>query len=662
MTPADAFVYDAWARGIAPPTRLQVAEWAARERMLAGVGASEPGLWRNERTPYLVEIMNRLSPSDPCRVVVIKAGAQVGKTETGLNWAGYVVAHAPAPMLMVQPTEGMAKAFVAQRLEPMIDATPSVRALVTRTRAKEDGSSQFLKRFPGGMIKMGWANSPASLRSMPAADLFFDEVDAETDESSEGDFIDLGLARSRTFPRRKGLITSTPGIMRVSRVERWHRKGDQRVYKMPCPHCNARQHFEQSGLMWDRDEDGYPEPGSVRYMCEACGTLIEESWKAKMLPEGIWTPTAKGDPHVHSYWLPSFYSPLGWLGWEEIARMHAAAFRDMRENRDPRKMQVYVNTIEGRGWEDSEESEASDWSAVAARADDYAQGIVPASVLLLTAGVDTQDDRFEVSVYGWGLGEESWLITHEVILGDPDDEEVRERLGEFLLTKWPTYDGREMPITSSAIDSGGHRTEPVKSIARKLARWNVAAIRGSPKADAPILSAPTKQDVNHKGARLKNGVLTWNVGVGRIKRILSRRLKIAEPGPGRIHTPAGMDEGFYQQLCAERLIARTERGKKKEEWVRVRPSQAAEAWDCAVYAYFAAIRVGMDRGRLERLAHERGIRPAHPPTQRTATPARAPAHHEPPPQPAEGPAVRTVASSTKKTPRKRVTRSSWIGR
>ena len=33
---------------------------------------------------------------------------------------------------------------------------------------------------------------------------------------------------------------------------------------------------------------------------------------------------------------------------------------------------------------------------------------VPEEVLYLTAGVDTQDDRFEIEVVGWGPEYESW--------------------------------------------------------------------------------------------------------------------------------------------------------------------------------------------------------------------------------------------------------------
>ncbi|ENH58111.1 phage terminase large subunit family protein, partial [Escherichia coli p0305293.6] len=56
---------------------------------------------------------------------------------------------------------------------------------------------------------------------------------------------------------------------------------------------------------------------------------------------------------------------------------------------------------------------------------------VPDRVAYLTAGIDSQLDRYEMRVWGWGPGEESWLIDRQIIMGRHDDE--RKRLVRTVL-------------------------------------------------------------------------------------------------------------------------------------------------------------------------------------------------------------------------------------
>ena len=106
-------VQSAWQRGLAPDPILTVDDWANRHRMLSSVASAEPGRWSSARTPYLAEVMSALSVTSRAERVVLMKGAQLGGTEAGLNWLGYVIHHAPGPMLLVQPTvEGDRKSVV----------------------------------------------------------------------------------------------------------------------------------------------------------------------------------------------------------------------------------------------------------------------------------------------------------------------------------------------------------------------------------------------------------------------------------------------------------------------------------------------------------------------------------------------------------------------
>ncbi len=168
--------------GLKPDTRLTVSEWADQKRILPAKATKEAGRWRTARTPYLKEIMDCLSPSSSVEQVVFMKGAQVGGTECGNNWLGYVIDHTPGPMMYVLPTLDMAKRTSKQRIAPMIDEMPDLQEKVKDPRSRDSGNTLLTKEFPNGVLIFTGANSAAGLRSMPARFLFMDEVDAYDDD------------------------------------------------------------------------------------------------------------------------------------------------------------------------------------------------------------------------------------------------------------------------------------------------------------------------------------------------------------------------------------------------------------------------------------------------------------------------------------------------
>ena len=154
-------------RSIRPRPARTVSAWADAHRVLSSKGSGEPGTWRTARTPYLREIMDQLSVGSPTQRIVLKFGAQIGKTEAALNWLGYIIEHAPAPTLVVLPTIEVRKRWVMQRLHPMIAETPRLRGLIN-DKSRESANSADIKDFPGGFLVLGGANSAASLASMSA--------------------------------------------------------------------------------------------------------------------------------------------------------------------------------------------------------------------------------------------------------------------------------------------------------------------------------------------------------------------------------------------------------------------------------------------------------------------------------------------------------------
>jgi phage terminase large subunit GpA-like protein len=142
----------AWLAGLAPDPALTVSQWADRHRVLSSRSASEAGPYRTSRTPYMRGIMDALSPRNPVQRVVFMKAAQVGATEAGNNWIGFCIHRAPGPFLAVQPTVELDKRLSQQRIDPLIEESPDLRALVMASRSRDSGNTILGKRFPGGQL------------------------------------------------------------------------------------------------------------------------------------------------------------------------------------------------------------------------------------------------------------------------------------------------------------------------------------------------------------------------------------------------------------------------------------------------------------------------------------------------------------------------------
>ena len=161
---------------IAPPPKLTLSEWADNYRRLSQGTSAMPGKWRTSKAPYQKEIMDAISDNHVRKVVVMSA-AQIGKTDAlVLNTIGYYMKYAPAPIMVMQPSLEMGQGFSKERLTPMLHDTPCLRGMVD-DRSRMSGNTILQKKFPGGLVVIVGANSPASLASRPIKVLLADEID-----------------------------------------------------------------------------------------------------------------------------------------------------------------------------------------------------------------------------------------------------------------------------------------------------------------------------------------------------------------------------------------------------------------------------------------------------------------------------------------------------
>ena len=601
------FVEKVAARAIRPVDPITVSEWADSYRILQSVDTDEAGPWRTSRTPYLRAIMDSLTIAEPHRVVVFMKGAQIGATQCGNNFVGYVIHHAPGPMLIAQPTAEMAKRNSRQRIEPMIASCPALtdrifgeRALTSQGRA---GQTVLQKMFEGGTLVMTGANSAAGLRSMSARYLFLDEVDGwPVDVDGEGDPVALAIARSRNFQRAKIYICSTPTVEGTSRIAAAFRRGDQRFYFVPCPKCGHAQVLKFGGpdcnyglkLKSDRT-------GDVAYLCEKCGRTFEEHHKPKFLAEGQWKATAEGRPDIISFHLSSLYSPYGWYSWNQ-------ASDDFLEAKEfPLKLKGFVNTVLGETWRD--EVSRLDEAAAAKHREKYPEKdgklLVPKGVVMMTGGVDVQDDRLEFTTMGWGLAEECWVLEHDVVAGDPAKREVWDELWRRMFSLRPLERGGADYVRAWCIDTAGHHTNAAYEFCRP--RYRVPTPDGR-----RILVFPTvcRAGPGHLWPRApsrqnKAKILLWPLKVDAGKEALYSRLaKIAVPGPGYVHFPKHFGDPYFLQVAAEEIVHGFDlRGFPTRTWQLRSPGRRNEALDCWVLGYAAlcgVIQHGFDLAKEAR--------------------------------------------------------------
>lgn len=531
-----------------PDPDLTITEWADTYRQLSSKNAAEPGPYRSARTPYLREIMRCLSPSDPTEEVVLMKGAQIGGSEAGNNWIGYVMAQAPGPMMLVQPTVETAKRYSKQRISTMIEDTPPLRTRVKDARERDSGNTMLAKEFEGGILIITGANSGVGLRSMPVRYLFLDEIDAYPwDVDTEGDPVSLAIKRTTTFSNRKIFRCSTPLEKWTSRIEPAYEETDQGHYYVHCPWCKHLQWLRWAQLVFSFE--GVHDADRAMYRCEACERLIPEHHKTSMLDQGEWRSEKpeRRTGHRRGFHLSALYSPLGWRSWASLAE----EFLTATHKRDQMKLKTFVNTGLAETWEEA--GEQIDTAILATHRETY-EAEVPAPVLVLTASIDVQGDRLEAECVGWGEGEESWSLDYRQFFGSPAQAYVWEQLDAWLLRTWTHASGVAMRIAQTCVDSGGHHTKEVYAFVRKRQGRRVYAIKGS--------NQPGAKAVTLGGKDALTRVRLFLVGTDALKDTLFARFQLDTPGPGYCHFPEteAYTEEYFAQLTAEEKRNKYEKG------------------------------------------------------------------------------------------------------
>ena len=574
-----------------PPRLLNVSDWADQNRILVSESSSEPGRWRTDRAPYQREIMDAFTQPG-VRQIVIMASAQVGKTELELNMMGRAIDVDPGPMLFIQPTDGFAEDFSKRRVAPMIRACPVLQRKVYEAKSRDAGNTITMKTFPGGSVAFTGANSPTELAGRPVRYVFMDEIDRfPASAGTEGDPLELAERRTETFRHnRKVVKTSTPTIKGASKIEKAYMSGTQEEWHTECPHCKTYSFIRFDQIKFDKEEykdaDGERQyhVRNVRWQCPVCQKETREydtkrcpaKWVAKN-PEAI-------EAGVRSFRLNAFMSP--WSDWTDICRSF------LKAHDDPELLKVFVNTMLGESWEMRDRSGAPE--AMHARREIY-NAEVPTGALVLTCGMDTQDNRLEYEVVGWGRDEQSWGIAKGVIPGRADAPEVWEEVDDLLDREWTMANGMKMRILATFIDSGGHFTQEIYRETARRANKRIWAVKGEG-GDKPYVRLMKKDNGKDKATR-------FIIGVDSGKEAIMYATGVTEPGPRYMHYPkdytCGYDLEYFRGLISEKMVLHRRMGQTVVTWEKT--YERNEPLDCRNYARAAYKYFNWNFDRMENL-------------------------------------------------------------
>lgn len=634
------------ARGVAPRKLLTVSQWTDIELKVSKKQGDKAGQWKTANNPPLREPMDAMSARSGVHDMACVFPIQFGKTSLAISVVGYTMDHDPCPLLVCLPGEVTRDKWVAQKLQPSIDETPAMRRALTSVASREAANTRTFKDFKGGQLYIEHAGTPGRLKLTSARRLIVDEVDEFAVNLSSGDDpLEMLEGRTSAFPSNyQRLYISTPGLRSVSRIHWLWERSDQRRYHVPCPHCGHLQHLQWTGLHWAK----HVLPGQRRrtwYVCAECGGEIEEYAKTDMIAAGQWIATNPG-ARTRGYHINALYYQLD-LGprWSDLVE------KWLEVQGDPAKLKTFVNDRLAEPWEDKSTASVRA-NIVQERAEPYALRVAPRGVIKITAGTDTQDDRLEVQIIGWGRGGTFWVLDYVALPGDPARPEVWAAHADLINRPITHESGALMSIDATSIDMLGHRTEAVKEYVRQRRIRRPMASYGAKANTAPILSRAKLPDQNRRGKIDKHGVHVYQVGTVDAKHVLFARLAADHDSlqawqalpesddkpdaPPRLgHFSDQLDEAYFGGLISEVF------DPAKNRFVKRRGAVRNEPLDTWVHAYAAthhpelrlhrARAADWDRWEAELMARA----PQAEATALQAPAASAPAVPEAPPAPAK---------------------------
>lgn len=621
LSSAEAAVLRGLAYAMVPPPPPDITRWC-EENIVFDERSPIPGPFRIERFPFLREIHEVLSPEHPAREVTVRGSAQWGKTVSLLNptlaaWHEY----GPLDSLVVHPTTSSATEWVRNKWMPMRRQAPSLRDIFGEGRGEQTDTlfnQETIRR--DGSLKVVSAGSPDDLAGTTRRLVIMDDA-AKFEMTPKGDPEQLAASRASGFEDAKIVRISTPQVTGTCRISRAYDRSDRRLWHVPCPHCG-----NMAPLTWDNFRRSLdPERlHAAHFTCESCGCEIKHSQKAEMVAQGRWVASNPRGDHPGFHLWRAYVPQRDWasiaveyaqvMGWTGLT-VRQATEEEIRGKVEEETEQTFWNDVLGLPFE--QVSKGPDWEALRDRVENaepglfLSRGVVPACGALLTAGVDCQGDRIEVSICAFGRNYRRWVVDHVVIPHHVGDEDGRAALDALLKTTWRTELGLRLPLDMMAVDEGAY-TEDVRDWAKRHPWTRVILIKGSSSANGPILRPQADRKAN--GRQIRRQRRGWMLNVAQIKADFYGWLAKEDPTErGYVAFATGLGDEYYRQITSEvRVLKRASSGVMVSRWELVEPGRRNECLDTMNYAEAAARKKGwsaMTAEQWELLELQRSVPP-----------------------------------------------------
>lgn len=601
LASAEAAILRGLAHALVPPPPPDITRWC-EENIVFDERSPMPGPFRIERFPFLREIHEVLSPEHPAREVTVRGSAQWGKTVSLLNptvaaWHEY----GPLDSLVVHPTTSSATEWVRNKWMPLRRQARSLRDIFGEGRGEQTDTlfnQETIRR--DGSLKVVSAGSPDDLAGTTRRLVIMDDA-AKFEMTPKGDPEQLAASRASGFEDAKIVRISTPQVAGTCRISRAFDRSDQRFYHVPCPHCG-----NMAPLTWDNFRRSIdPERlHAAHFTCEVCGCIINHSHKADMVAAGRWVASNPRGDHPGFHLWRAYVPQRDWasiaveyaqvMGWTGLTAREATE-EAIRGRVEEETEQTFWNDVLGLPFE--QVSKGPDWEALRDRVENaepgqfLSRGVVPACGVLLTAGVDCQGDRIEVTICAFGRNYRRWVVDHVVIPHHIGDDDGRVALDALLKTTWRTTLGLRLPLDMMAVDEGAY-TEDVRSWAKRHPWTRVILIKGSSSTHGPILRPQADRKAN--GGQIRRQRRGWMLNVSQIKADFYGWLAKEDPDErGYVAFATGLGDEYYRQITAEvRVLKRASSGVMVSRWELAEPGRRNECLDTMNYAEAAARKKG----------------------------------------------------------------------
>lgn len=593
-----------------PPQRL--GDWAQEHFKLAGESSHKKGAW--VPWPFQIGIMDMMS-DDRIEELDVMKSKRVGYTKMITAFVCYNIGHRRRKQALWQPTDDDRDSYVKSEIEPLLDPVNGVPAVNAARKSGKGAAQETIKYKPfrDSTLHLLGGKAARAYRRITVAVAILDEwsaFDQSVEKRGTPDVLAKGRLEGAAYPKFVG--GSTPGIKGLCHVERGCDNAEGLVrFHIDCPHCGAEHPLlwggkkVSHGFKWDRGN-----PASARHVCPHCRESITQ---ADYLPGGVplsgaWVCERTGKrlgmdrvwrdsagmpcrpPRTVGLRVWAAYSPQ--RSWASVVEEFEASLKAL-DTGDVGPMQTFVNETLGETWELA--GERTDEHALQARAEPYKLCTVQRGGLYLSAGVDVQRDRWEITVYAWGRGMESWVVDVAVLEGNPAVDEEWDQVTTYLQRRYvQAWHGGSLGISATSIDSSD-QTQAVYNWVAKAQHIlpNLRAIKGDGNDGVPIVGPSSLQEINWRGRKVQRGIKLWRVGVDAAKDLLLGQLAIEQPGPGFVHFSDELPREFYEQLTAEQRVLAKVKGQDGFRWIKRRPRN--EQLDNRNYALHAAMGQGLHK-------------------------------------------------------------------